>query len=247
MRGSSLRFLLATPAPRSGRIPLPLKLAIPAIITVAGVSTSVLVRSSPDRQDHPASTVAQPPSRGFTLADLDRFTLKVSDLPPGHRFIESDALDTQGLKCVAKRPPMQQFLDKIDDLGLQGCTVSKTIKSSLKASLGPSSIISSAYLFATNGAASQALPHLREFLAYSGNITQGGRTVQSAIEEVQVPGVGDEVLAGMRLVAGPARITSLVWRLGNVAVSTVGAAPAAELSDATLLNVVRTLEARGQR
>ncbi|MDP8908339.1 MAG: hypothetical protein M3N47_04315 [Chloroflexota bacterium] len=180
-----------------------------------------------------------PPGQNFTADDLDRFMLKPSDLPSGYEQQRRSSGSAQDLVEAAETREEQSSLERVTAPGLEKFSSVVYRKKAGENSNKPGS---TAFLYETPSAASQALPAVRRLLNDSYELT--GDFDEEQPRKIRVSGLGDEAAAGIELPLGPYALFMYVWRARNIVVTLAAGDVLGDMSGKTILEIARKIDFR---
>ncbi len=184
---------------------------------------------------------APPPGQNFAAEDLDRFILKSSDLPSGYERRRGNSGSGQDVVDAAETREQRSLFERIAP-GLERFSSVLYRKKAEEASNSPGS---SAFLYDTPAAASKALPAVRKLL--TDNLVVTGDFDEEPPQKIQVSGLGDEALPGVKLEVGPFTLFLYVWRARNI-VATLGAGDSVgDMNGTAILEMAKKIDYRATR
>ncbi|MDQ3569266.1 MAG: hypothetical protein M3396_01320 [Actinomycetota bacterium] len=198
----------------------------------------------------------------LAAADLPRFGLEPSDLPPGYRLREAPRLmnPSECLQILTKKP---ERIAELQSLAIQACYHTYWVKgprsqpsvaetkigfSAQESGVNSNRPGAAAFLLGDAGTASKALSSIRNGLFSEAT----GDVRRSVTEDAPVTGLGDEATPGVRLTTtfpdgSRSRLVVYVWRSGNVVAYLGGSDILGDFTEESLLELARKLHTRAKR
>jgi hypothetical protein len=216
-----------------------------ALIAVLGCCLSLGLAACGSSESS-STTKAQSPSHDYTVAQLSRFAVTSSQLPPGYSQTKTQGGTTGDLSKLATTRQQADLLNELTADGVEGFYVVAYRKDGSNGAANRPG--STAFAFGNPGEASRALPLLRNLIS-TGLVTTGSYSVTQS--SVPVSGLGDQSVPGLRFAfsppgAGPGApefsLYFYLWRDRNVDAFVAGGDALGDLSGPSILTIAKQVD-----